>query len=81
MYADDTVLLYSHSSPKNIEETLTQEGEYLFRWFHENLILNLKPGKTEYVIYGTARNLKSQLPCYVNILGTVIRRLNMSIWV
>ena len=28
MYADDTVLLYSRSSSKNIEETLTQEGEY-----------------------------------------------------
>ena len=26
MYTDDTVLLYSHSSSKNIEETLTQEG-------------------------------------------------------
>ena len=46
----------------------------MFRWFHENLILNLKHGKTEYVIYGTARNLKSQLPCYVNILGTSIHQ-------
>ena len=28
MYTDDTVLLYSHSSSKNIEETLAQEGEH-----------------------------------------------------
>ena len=46
MYADDTVLLFSDSSSKNIEETLNHEGEQLFQWFVENnLILNLKPGK------------------------------------
>ena len=51
MYAEDTVLLYSASSSKLIEETLNHEGNILFDWFnHNNLILNLKPGKTELVI-------------------------------
>ena len=54
IYADDVVLLYSDSSCKNIEDTLNYEGKKLFRWYQENnLILNLKPGKTEFVIYGS----------------------------
>ena len=67
MYADDTVLLYSASSSKLIEETLNHEGNILFDWFNNNnLILNLKPGKTELVIYGTARNLATQPECNVD---------------
>ena len=48
MYADDTVLLYSASSSKLIEETLNHEGNILVDWFNNNnnLIMNLKPGKT-----------------------------------
>ena len=66
-YADDTVLLYSASSSKLIEETLNHEGNILFDWFNNNnLILNLKPGKTELVIYGTARNLATQPECNVD---------------
>ena len=61
IYADDTVLLYSTSSSKLIQETLSHEGNILFDWFNNNdLILNLKTGKTELVIYGSARNLASQ---------------------
>jgi len=74
-YADDTVLLFSSTSTLDIEETLTREGELLFRWFQENdLIVNLKPGKTEVVIYGTARNLKSQSHMNINILGSKINQ-------
>ena len=48
MYADDTVLLYSASSSKLIEEMLNHEGNILVDWFNNNnnLIMNLKPGKT-----------------------------------
>ena len=52
-----------------IEETLNREGELLFIWFQEHdLILNLKPGKTDVDIYGTVRKLKSQSPVSINIL-------------
>ena len=59
MYADHTVLLYSASSSKLIKETLNHEGNILLDWFNNNnnLIMNMKPDKTELVIYGTARNL------------------------
>ena len=73
MYADDTVLLYSASSSKLIEETLNHEGNILFDWFNNNnLILNLKPGKTELVIYGTARNLATQPEGNVELKGSKI---------
>ena len=73
MYADDTVLLYSASSSKLIEERLKHEGNILFDWFNNNnLILNLKPGKTELTIYGTARNLATQHKCNVELKGSKI---------
>ena len=61
MYADDIILIYSALSNKLIKKTLNHEGNTLFEWFNNNnLILNLKPSKTEPVIYGTARNLATQ---------------------
>ena len=71
MYADDTILVYSASSSKLIEKTLNHEGNTLFEWFNNNkLILNLKPSKTEPVIYGTARNLATQPECNVELKGS-----------
>ena len=68
-----TVLPYSASSSKLIEETLKHEGNILFDWFNNNsLILNLKPGKAELTIYGTARNLATQHECNVELKGSKI---------
>ena len=75
MYAEDTVLLYSVSSSKLIEETLNHKGNILFDWFNNNsLILNLKPGKTELVIYDTAQNLATQTECNVELKVSKINR-------
>ena len=66
-------MLYFASSSKIIEETLNHEGNILFDCFNNNtLILNLKPGKTELVIYGTAWNLATQLECNVELKGSKI---------
>ena len=47
----------------------------MFEWFNNNnLILNLKPGKTELVIYGTARNLATQPECNVELKGSKINQ-------
>ena len=81
MYADETVLLYSASSSKLIEKMLNHEGNILFDWFNNNnLILNLKPGKTELVIYGTARNLATQLECNAQLKGSKIKNILVFHW-
>ena len=63
MYADDTILFFSQSSTKTIEEKLSHEGTKLFNWFADNnLVLNLKAGKSELVNYGASQKLKTQPP-------------------
>ena len=47
MYADDTVLYYSHKDVKEIEKILSQDLCTVSKWLQENeLVLNLKKGKT-----------------------------------
>ena len=47
---------------------LNHKGDILFNWFNNNnLTVNLKPGKTELDIYGTARNLATQPECNVKL--------------
>lgn len=54
MYADDTVVYFSGKSTKEIEQTINEEAEKISQWINENcLILNLKKGKTEFVLYGS----------------------------
>ena len=63
MYADDTVIFYSNASSKNIEEIINKEVQRVADWLRENiLVINLKRGKTEFVLYGTAKRLKNA-PC------------------
>ena len=73
MYGDSTVLLQPASSIKLIKEMLNHKGDILFNWFNNNnLTVNLKPGKTELDIYGTARNLATQPECNVKLKGSKI---------
>ena len=47
MYADDTILFYSHKDMKEIEKVLSQDLFTASKWLQENeLVLNLKKGKT-----------------------------------
>ena len=58
MYADDTVLYADGSSLKSIENALSSDMSLLASWFTENeLILNLKKGKTEAMVFGTSKKL------------------------
>ena len=60
MYADDTVIYYAHSNINFIENVLNEEMNYLSRYFYQNeLILNLKKGKTEAMVFGTAKRLST----------------------
>ena len=58
MYADSTVIYKSHSSISVIEQTLTSEKKNVSKWLDKNrLIINLKKGKTESLLFGTAKRL------------------------
>jgi len=68
MYADDTVVYYSSRSSEEVAIVLNTEIQKIADWMNENcLILNLKKGKTEFVLYGSQQNLRKQGTCNINI--------------
>ena len=78
-YADDTVIFVSGSSLDEVEGKLNNDLQHLKAWFDENeLLVNLKKGKTESMIFGTAKRLgkteKKEMKVEVNgtsIAGTL----------
>ena len=61
LYADDTVVYVSHKSISDVEKALTSDMENIAKWLESNrLIINLKKGKTEAMLYGTANKLHSK---------------------
>ena len=64
MYSDDTVIYYVHSDINVIEKVLNEEMTYLSHYFYQNeLILNLKKGKTEAMVFRTAKRLSMTSKC------------------
>ena len=58
-YADDTVLFVSHKNIKTVESLLNTDVSNFFSWLKDNeLIVNYKKGKTEYMVFGTNQRLK-----------------------
>ena len=58
LYADDTVLYFAGKDVGIIERTLRRELEEVARYLDENeLVINLKEGKTEVMLFGTAKRL------------------------
>jgi hypothetical protein len=61
MYADDTVLYCHHHDLGEIEKILSEELSAVSTWLQENeLILNIKKGKTEIMVFGTKARLNKQ---------------------
>ena len=57
-YADNTVIFCSDKNIHSIEKWLNSDLENLSTWFDENeLLINLKPGKTEVLLFGTAQRI------------------------
>ena len=57
-YADDTVIFTSSSNIDAIQDNLSQDLDHLFNWFRDDeLIFNLKMGKTEVMLFGTSKRL------------------------
>ena len=59
MYADDTILFYSHRKMNDIEEGLAKDMNAVASWLNQNqLAINLNKGKTGSVIFGTSQKLR-----------------------
>ena len=59
LYADDAVLFTPSKNSSDIEEDLNLDSLHINRWFIDNnLIVNLKKGNTEFILFGTAQKLK-----------------------
>ena len=57
-YADDTVIYFASSDINEIEQVIHEEMNNLDSYFENNeLILNLKKGKTETMLFGTAKRI------------------------
>ena len=71
MYADDTVIYYSHKSIGEIEKCINSDAERIHHWMTENcLILNPKKGKTEFVIFASrVRNETATIVIDNNIIN------------
>jgi hypothetical protein len=60
-YADDTVVYFSGKDVEAIEGALSQDLEEITRFFYQNeLVINLKKGKTEIMLFGTGKRLSLQ---------------------
>ena len=58
MYADDTVIYYSHKDIDRIRENLQCDFNRFLTWLEKNeLVINTKIGKTETMIFGTGRRI------------------------
>ena len=60
-YADDTVIYAADKDLKVIKTKLSNDMECIADWFDENgLIINLKKGKTESLLFGTSQRIAKQ---------------------
>ena len=58
LYADDAVLFFGHKNANEIG-TLNNELNAIYDWLN-HLIINLKKGKTEFVLYGSRQKLLTE---------------------
>ena len=73
LYADDSVLLYSDTNPKLIEEKLNVELSNCIRWMIDNK-LSLHVGKTESILFCSKGKFKYTGDFNVTYNNQVIER-------
>ena len=60
-YADDTVIFFADKKVETIQKALNEDMEQIGEHCRENeLLLNLKKGKTEVMLFGTAQRPRQQ---------------------
>ena len=61
MYANDSVIYIAGKSVECIERILSNDLKHIAKYFDENeLIINLNKGKTEVMLFGTAKRISLQ---------------------
>ena len=81
-YADDTVIYVANENVNMIEDILNGESKNVLNYCRNNeLILNLKKGKTETVLFGTAKRLSRQTKQSLTILidGSPVHHVNSTL--
>ena len=78
LYADDTVLYFHNKNLSEIEKAITNNLEILSDWLRDNeLLLNLKKGKTEVMLFGTKAKLnKEKNPIRIAHNGRIVNVTN-----
>ena len=60
-YANDTVIFFADKDLKMIQSHLTENMDLISNWLKENeLIINMKEGETEALLFGTAKRKSMQ---------------------
>ena len=73
LYADDTILYCAGKNANEIEHLLNNELQKVAGWLDENnLFINLKKGKTEFVLYGSHQKLSKQPNVEIKIYNQTI---------
>ena len=73
LYADDTILYTSNSDFVIIEQHLNHDLDCIAQWFNKNnLVLNLKKGKTEHTIFGSHQKLSKVENINIHINGSAV---------
>ncbi|XP_055604868.1 uncharacterized protein LOC129753091 [Uranotaenia lowii] len=73
LFADDTIISYSHSNPLQIVEWIGNDLQVLQQYFDCNL-LSLNLSKTSYMLFNSGRRSIPQLPL-IRIGNTIIERV------
>ena len=73
MFADDTVIFAPGKSQAEVESKLRSDIDHLHAYLTENdLIMNVKKGKTEAMLFGSARKLTKCTDLNLNYNGIKI---------
>ena len=73
LYADDTVIFTSDKNSKEVAEKLNDDLQNLGSFFVENnLVVNLKKSKTEFVLFGSHQKLAKTDAIEINMIGQKI---------
>ena len=72
LYADDTVLYFSHKDPSHIENVLNNNLKQVYDWMCVNK-LSLNPSKTESFLIGSRSQLARRNSLCIKLCGQVIK--------